>query len=184
MNTNIAIMLVILIVAAAGIFYYYRRRRSRELHVQFGPEYDRTLDQFGNRQKAEAELERRTKRVGKFHIHAISEDERRRFADAWQAHQARFVDQPEQAVSEAHRLVADLMRARGYPASTEFEENADDLSVDHPHLVEHYRTACRIAARRENGQSNTEDLRAAMIHYRQMYEELLGRSIQSEEVVR
>jgi len=185
MNTNIEILLVILIAAAAaGIFYYYRRKRSRELHMQFGPEYDRALNQYGNKQKAEAELERRAKRVGKFHIHAISEDERRRFADAWQAQQARFVDQPEQAVSEAHRLVAELMRARGYPATTEFEENADDLSVDHPRLVEHYRTACRIAARRENGESNTEDLRAAMIHYREMFEELLGKSIHSEEVIR
>lgn len=36
----------------------------------------------------------------------------------------------------------------------------------------------------ENGESNTEDLRAAMIHYREMFEELLGKSIHSEEVIR
>ncbi|HET9318812.1 MAG TPA: hypothetical protein VFO27_03520 [Bryobacteraceae bacterium] len=76
--------------------------------------------------------EGRAKRVKQFHIHAISAENRRRFADAWRADQARFVDEPEQAVAEAHELVSALMRARGYPVSTEFQQNAADLSVDHP----------------------------------------------------
>jgi len=164
MNSTFAIILIVLVVvAAAALIYYYRRRRSRDLRSRFGPE-----------------LARRAKRVSKFAIRGIPESEKQRFADAWQAEQARFVDQPEQAVTAAHRLVSELMRARGYPASEEFEQNADDLSVDHPYVVEHYRTACLIAARRENGQANTEDLRAAMIHYRQLFDELLGKSIQTE----
>jgi len=185
MNTTVVILLVVLIVVvAAAIFYYYRRQRSEGLHSRFGPEYDRTITQYGNKQKAEAELERRAKRVQRFHIHEIPEDERRRFAEAWQAEQARFVDAPEQAVVQAHQLVSELMRARGYPVSAEFEQNADDLSVDHPHVVEHYRTACAIANRRENGSSNTEDLRAAMVHYRELFEDLLGRSVTESEEVR
>ena len=181
MNSTFAIILIVLVVVAAAAFiYYYRRRRSRDLRSRFGPEYQRTVNQYGNTQKAEAELARRAKRVSKFAIRGIPESEKQRFADAWQAEQARFVDQPEQAVTAAHRLVSELMRARGYPASEEFEQNADDLSVDHPYVVEHYRTACLIAARRENGQANTEDLRAAMIHYRQLFDELLGKSIQTE----
>ena len=184
-TTTVAIVLVVFIVAvSAGLLYYYRRRRTQSLHSRFGPEYDRALTQYGSQHEAEAELERRAKRVSRFHIHGIPADERRRFAEAWQALQARFVDAPEQAVAEAHRLVTELMRVRGYPASAEFEQNADDLSVDHPHVVDHYRTACVIASRRENGQANTEDLRAAMVHYRELFEELLGRSVTEAEEVR
>jgi hypothetical protein len=183
-TTVVILLLVLIIIAVVGIFYYYRRQRTEGLHSRFGPEYDRTVTQFGNRYKAEAELERRAKRVEKFHIHDISAGEKHRFSEDWQTVQSRFVDQPEQAVAEAHKLVSELMRARGYPASAEFEQNADDLSVDHPHVVEHYRTACVIAGRRENEQVNTEDLRAAMVHYRELFEDLLGRSLKESEEVR
>jgi hypothetical protein len=66
------------------------------------------------------------------------------------------------------------MRARGYPVSAEFEHNAEDLSVEHPRVVEHYRVACQIASRRQSGEGTTEDLRNAMMHYRALFEELLG----------
>jgi len=185
MNTAVEILLVVLILLIAGaMLYYYRRQRSETLHSRFGPEYDRTVVQYGNKKAAEAELERRAKRVRKFPVHAIPENEKQRFAEAWHAAQTRFVDEPKQAVTQAHTLVTDLMRARGYPVSEEFEQNADDLSVDHPHVVGHYRKACVIAARRENGSANTEDLRAAMVHYRELFEELLGRSTKKSEEVK
>jgi len=185
MNTTVVILLAVLTVAiAVALIFYYRWQLSERLHSRFGPEYDRTVNQLGDRQKAESELVDRAKRVERFHIHAIPAEERRRFAGAWQAAQARFVDQPEQAVTQAHRLIEELMRARGYPVSTEFQQNAADLSVDHPRVVEHYRTACTIASRRESGQANTEDLRAAMVHCRELFEELLGRPVEESEEVR
>jgi len=185
MNTTVVILLAAAAAAiAVALAFYYRRKRTEQLHNRFGPEYERAVTQLGDRQKAESELEGRTKRVKQFHIHAISAEERRRFADAWRADQARFVDEPEQAVAEAHGLVSALMRARGYPVSTEFQQNAADLSVDHPGVVEHYRTACIIASRRESGQANTEDLRTAMVHYRELFEELLGRTVTESEEVR
>ena len=185
MNTTVIILLAVLIVAVAvALIFYYRWQRTERLHSRFGPEYERTVTQFGNRQKAESELADRAKRVEGFHIHAIPAEERRRFADAWRAEQARFVDEPEQAVARAHELVNELMRARGYPVSSEFQQNAADLSVDHPRVVEHYRTACLIASRRESGDAKTEDLRAAMVHYRELFEELLGRSVKESEEVR
>ena len=185
MNMTVVILLAAAVVAIAIVLaFYYRRKRTEHLHNRFGPEYERTVSQLGDRQEAESELEDRAKRVKQFHIHAISAEERRQFADAWRADQARFVDEPEQAVAEAHELVSELMRARGYPVSTEFQQNAADLSVDHPHVVEHYRTACIIASCRESGQANTEDLRAAMVHYRELFEELLGRTVKESEEVR
>jgi hypothetical protein len=186
MNTAATIVLVVVIAAiAVAVLWYFQKRRSERLHGRFGPEYDRALAEYGGRRKAESELERREKRIEKFHIRPISRDERERFAEDWRKDQARFVDEPPQAVAQAHKLVNEVMRARGYPVSAEFEQNAVDLSVGHPLVVEHYRVACDIAARQESGQANTEDLRRAMVNYRALFEELLGtRTSQSEEVRR
>jgi hypothetical protein len=46
--------------------------------------------------------------------------------------------------------------------------------VDHPLVLEHYRSAHEIAVRQTQGQASTEDLRQAMIHYRALFEELVG----------
>jgi hypothetical protein len=185
MSTTATILLTVVIAAVAvALVWFFKKQRSTRLHGHFGPEYDRTVKQLGDRQKAESELERRAKRVETFHIHGIPAEERTQFAEKWRVEQSRFVDQPEQAVAEAHRLVNEVMRARGYPVSAQFEQNAADLSVDHPSVVEHYRVACKIASRRENGEANTEDLRAAMVHYRDLFEELLGSRVNEREEVR
>jgi hypothetical protein len=180
------IIVVVALVAIAGAaVWYFERRRSRRLHGHFGPEYERAVSEYGDRRKAEHELERRKKRVERFRIRDLSNEERERFADAWRADQARFVDEPREAVKQAHGLVNEVMRARGYPVSEEFEENAADLSVEHPRVVQHYRVACEIARRQDRGEVSTEDLRKAMTHYRELFEELLGiRVSQPEEVKR
>jgi len=180
----IGLVVAILAIAAAA-FLYYQKHRSERLHSSFGPEYDRAITDFGDRRKAESELERRAKRVEQFRIHPLAPEERERFAEAWRMDQARFVDEPREAVTQAHKLVDEVMRTRGYPVSSEFEANAADLSVRHPRVVEHYREACVIAGRQERGEANTEDLRTAMVHYRSLFEELLGaRLTESEEVRR
>jgi len=45
--------------------------------------------------------------------------------------------------------------------------------VDHPDVVEHYRAAHRIAGRSARAETNTEDLRQAMVHYRTLFDELI-----------
>jgi hypothetical protein len=180
-------MVIIFVIAAAAVaaYFYYQKRRSERLHGRFGPEYRRAVDQFGDRRRAESELEQREKRVQRFNIRTLAPEDRQRFADEWRRAQARFVDEPGAAINEAHHLVNQVMEARGYPVSSEFERNAKDLSVDHPRVVEHYRTACEIAARQEAGEASTEDLRKGMVHYRELFEDLLGtRVTQSEEVRR
>jgi len=180
--------LIILIVAAAGAalaaFLFYQKRRSEHLHGRFGPEYERTVSELGDRRRAESELERRAQRVDRFHVRELSHEEQDRFAVAWRGAQTRFVDQPEQAVVDAHGLVTEVMHVRGYPVSAEFEQNASDLSVEHPRVVEHYRAACEIVQRQESGRANTEDLRNAMVHYRALFEDLLGAPINPKEEVR
>jgi hypothetical protein len=64
------------------------------------------------------------------------------------------------------------MKALGYPVS-DFDQRAADISVDHPRVVENYRSAHEVAMRVGKDKATTEDLRTAMIHYRSLFEELV-----------
>jgi hypothetical protein len=94
--------------------------------------------------------------------------------------QTGFVDEPTRALTEADRLVTDVMRERGYPMD-EFDQRVADISVDHPQVVEHYREAHAIQVASENDETSTEDLRQAVVHYRALFEELLDER-EKEEV--
>jgi hypothetical protein len=83
------------------------------------------------------------------------------------------VDDPSRALTEADRLVGQVMAAEGYPMR-EFDERAADISVQHPAVCENYREGHDIATRNVQGRATTEDLRKAMIHYRALFEELVG----------
>lgn len=168
----IAIVVIAVIGAAAIAFVTSRRRRSQKLKEHFGPEYDRVMRQEGDSRKAEGVLEFRQKRREKFNIRSLSAADRSSFAARWREVQARFVDDPQGAVTMADSLVTDVMQSRGYPIG-EFEQRAADLSVDYPVIVANYRGAHDIALRHGGGKASTEDLRQAMVHYRVLFQELL-----------
>jgi len=168
---NLLAVFILVLIAVIG-FVIYQRTRSRRLQEHFGDEYHHAVDALGSRTKAERELEERRKRVEKLNIVPLSPDEAARFGQAWQQLQAQFVDNPKGVLADADRLVRELMLKRGYPMG-DFERRAADISVDHPHVVDHYRAAQAIALRDRNGQADTEDLRKAVVHYRALFEELL-----------
>src|SRR5690348_2169648 len=146
MSTLTVIVIAIAVLAVAfAIIMYMQKERTRRLRGQFGPEYDRLVMNEGN-QKAEQELLSRQKRLEKLHVRELNQAEIDRFADAWRGIQTRFVDAPRDAVAQADRLIGELMSARGYPMS-DFDQRAADISVDHPAVVENYRTAHMIAGR-------------------------------------
>jgi hypothetical protein len=181
MNTGTVIAIVIAVLAIAfGLFMYVQREKTKRLRSKFGPEYDRAVDRYGNQREAEDDLLHRQKRVEKLHLRDLNAAEAEHFSEAWRAEQARFVDQPREAVARADRLVQDLMKARGYPVG-DFEQRAADISVDHPRVVEHYRAAHELAVRDASGQATTEDLRQAMVHYRALFEDLLDRHVHTTE---
>jgi FtsZ-interacting cell division protein ZipA len=165
----ILIVLALLVVLAlvAG-----RQRRSRRLRERFGPEYDRTVAEAGDRKEAESRLEERTARRQRLDIVPLDPADRARYVEAWRQTQARFVDEPAEATREADRLITAVMRDRGYPID-DFEQRAADVSVDHPQVVDDYRAAQAIAAANERSEASTEDLRQALVHYRSLFEELL-----------
>src|SRR5262249_33998336 len=173
--TNTTLMIVAVVVAAAVIalaWMYVERRRRGRLRARFGPEYDRTVHDVGTPARADTLLAEREQRVSAYKIRPLSKEESGRFSDAWRGMQAKFVDDPAGSVAEADVLVADVMTTRGYPVS-DFDRRAEDLSVDHAEVVNHYRAAHDVAVRHADRQATTEDLRQALVHYRALFADLL-----------
>ncbi len=174
-NTVVAVVLVVLVVLALAGFAawaYMRRQRSEQLRERFGPEYERTVREYGDEKVAEERLRERQKRVAGLELRALPPADRLRYAAAWREAQARFVDDPPAAIADANELIKGVMQARGYPMA-HFDQRAEDISVHHPEVVQHYRAAREIAGRSERRQAGTEDLRQAMVHYRALFQELL-----------
>jgi hypothetical protein len=172
-NETIVIIAAVVVVAVAALAWFYvAQRRRAHLRTRFGPEYERAVHDVGNPRKAEAVLAEREKRVLSYQIRDLTPDERGRFAEAWRRVQSQFVDDPAAAVTEADLLVTDVMTTRGYPMA-DFDRRAEDLTVDHPNVVHHYREARQIASRHARMQASTEDLRQALVHYRALFADLL-----------
>jgi len=165
-------VLIAIVLIGAIVWITLSRVRSQRLRQRFGPEYERTIRTEGNVRKAEAALEARAKRVARLQIRPLTSTDAERFNAAWKAVQGRFVDDPRGAVTDADRLVGEVMAARGYPVG-DFEQRVADVSVDHADVVMNYRAAREIAVQHAEGKATTEDLRQAMVHYRALFRDLL-----------
>jgi hypothetical protein len=182
-TSNVIILVLAIAVVALGAVLVSQRRRTQKLKAKFGPEYDRLVSTEGNSRRAETVLDAREKRFAKFNIRHLTREECGRFADEWQTVQERFVDDPRRAVAQADQLVNEALRARGYPMG-DFEQQAADVSVEHPRVVEEYRAAHDIAVRDRRGQATTEELRRAMQHYRALFEQVLDTRVIHHEGIR
>jgi hypothetical protein len=168
----IVIVLVVLVAVVLGVVLA-RRRRSAQLQEHFGPEYERSVSSAeGDRRAAEAELAQRRHRREEFDVRDLEPEERARFRQSWSDIQRGFVDDPRQSLRSADLLVAEVMRARGYPVDDDFDRRSDDLSVDHPRVVQYYREARQV---RDAGTDvDTERQRTAVRSYRALIDALLG----------
>jgi len=179
----IAIIVTVVIIAiVVAILVHERRKKTEHLRSRFGTEYDRTVLERGSERNAQATLAAREERVNALHIRDLAPAERDRFLTDWQIVQSRFVDHPRGSVIEADELVATLMNARGYPVA-DFEQRAADISVNHPRVVENYRSAHAIAERLTGTEATTEDMRTAMLQYRALFDELLQVNVRNEAAV-
>jgi len=176
MGTVLTIVIIVIVVlAAAAVFFVYRRRESQQLHERFGPEYERTLEDSGDRRSAERELRQRERRVSKLDIVPLSRESAELYRGEWARIQQSFVDRPGSAVADADRLVLRMMRETGYPVD-EFDQRVNDISVDHPEVAAHYRDAHRVAVAQAHGEADTEELRQAVTAYRALVDALLADS--------
>jgi hypothetical protein len=172
-DLTLAITVVVaLVVTAAAIWFLLHWRRRVGLTERFGPEYQRTVAETQDRREAERKLVEREKRVDRLHIRPLNSADHKRYLERWRTVQARFVDDPAAAVREADDLIGEVMVLRGYPLE-DFEQRVEDLSVDHPEVVQNYRAGHRLALRSKEGKASTEDLRQAMVHYRSLFDDLV-----------
>jgi hypothetical protein len=168
----VLVVIAIVIVVAAAVFGLaaYRRRALRE---RFGPEYDRVVESQESRTAAERELRERERKHAELELTPLTDDARRTYAASWQEVQTKFVDDPNAAVGEADELVTRLVAERGYPTE-EYDERLAHLSVEHARTLGHYRDAHAINLKNEQGEATTEELRQALVHYRELFADLLG----------
>jgi len=150
-----------------------RKRDGDIMRSNFGPEYDRAVGQYGSESKAQMALKERQDRVARLNLRPVSAEDRSRFTKSWETTQAHFVDEPSGAVGDAQSLIDDAMKTRGFPVG-DFDRQAENISVDHPYVVENYRAAHDIAEKNVKGDADTEQLRQAMVHYRSLFNELIN----------
>jgi hypothetical protein len=180
MSTGIIVAVIVIAAALAVVTVGFTQTRRRRLRKRFGPEYDHVLEQTASRRKAEAVLTQRERRVKGLDIRPLDPATHGKHAAQWKGVQERFVDAPPSALAEAQLLVVTVMTERGYPTEHEGQVLAD-LSVDHAQALDHYRAASGISARAASGDTSTEELRQAMIHYRVLFEDLLGEPADGQE---
>ena len=167
----VGVVVLVLVVVASALAS--RRSRSKKLQSQFGPEYDRTVDVTDSRREAEKELQQRQQRHDELDLRPLTPASRDRFAQGWEQAQARFVDDPRGALSQADELVQQAMSERGYPTG-DFDEQAADLSVEHSSVLDHYRDAHELNRLSGRGEASTEDMRQGIVHYRVLFAQLLS----------
>jgi hypothetical protein len=169
----VSVLTVVIIMAAVLIMRNVRQ--SKVLRLQFGSEYGHAVEKHGTRRRAERELHRRQNRVAEMNIRPLTPAAREVYRTEWARVQERFVDTPEDALSDADRLVWRVMTDRGYE-TRKFQQRVADLSVEHAPVLDHYRKAHGISVRAGRQEASTEELRQAMVHYRILFEDLLADS--------
>jgi hypothetical protein len=182
-NAQLIIAAAVLAMVAFAVGEYLRRRKARTaaFRNRFGTEYDRAVLEHGSSRKVEGNLAGRESRVHALKIRELGAPARERFAAEWQTVQARFLDHPGAAVTQADELIASLLEARGYPKDS-FDQRAADVSVTYPRVMENYRTAHAIAVRTQGIEASTEEFRTAMIQFRAIFEELV--QVQNPQEIR
>lgn len=168
----IVLVLVVVVVVAAVIAFVLLQRR-KALREKFGEEYERLVDEHQSTSAAEKELRERERRHAELELRELSAEERARYSEEWQEVQARFVDEPEASVGAADQVVTRILDDIGYPTG-EFDDQAAHVSVDHARTLSAYRRAHEITERSTRHEATEDELRQAVLDYRELVTDLLG----------
>ena len=182
-NTTQLVLVAVLFLIIGGLIAMaaMRVQRTKRLRERFGPEYDRAINEMGDKRQAEEELDARLAHVNTLKIRPLTAEEVNRFALEWQKTQTEFVDEPLTALQKADRLIREVMKTKGYPVE-DFEQRAADISVDYPELVTDYRGLHLIAVKEEKDEVGTEEMRQAIVHGRALFENLIKQEPTEEEI--
>ena len=173
-------VIAVLIVAGVVVWSIYNRRRSERLQRQFGPEYDRAVEGFGSRRRAEAELARREAHARRLRNRPLDASARAHAVEDWHVCQQKFVDDPAGAVEDADDLLIRVMRIRGYRADNAYDRMMD-ISAAYPEHINRYREAGEILVHHRRGEASTDSLRQAFLHYKTLFDDLLGVSYEESK---
>ena len=180
-NVTLVIIIVVAVVIVAALVAFFvsrgrqaqqeRQERARE---QFGPEYERTVQERGSERQAEKELRKRRERL-EDEVQPLSEESRKRYEERWLGVERTFVDDPWASLEEADRVVADILAERNFPTDSR-QEASRGVGVMHPQVVEDFREAQRVHrdATGSEGEAELEEMRRAIQMYRSVYERLTG----------
>jgi hypothetical protein len=169
-----SVVIVVAAVVIAALLLSSRRKTAR-MKQHYGREYERLVSEAGGQKAAEKELSARERKRDELEIVPLTPAALSDFTTRWSQVQTGFVDNPTTAVGVADRLITEVMRERGYPVD-DFDQRAADISVDHPQIVENYRTAHRIHLAQQDGDVSTEQQREAFVHYRALFDKLLEKT--------
>jgi hypothetical protein len=181
-NTEIFIAALLIVVLFLA-FVPPARRKIRHVVIRKGLRSHNDLAAYddGYVHETPASMAGHDSRSDELRIGKFGAARRERFVAEWQTVQSGFVDHPAAAVIEAGDLIASLLEARGYPRDR-FEHRAADFSATYPHVLEDYRVAHAIAERQGRGEASTEELRTAMIKYRDIFDELIRKQWSQEKM--
>lgn len=182
-NTTQLVLVAVIFLIIGGVvaMAVMRAQRTSRLKERFGPEYERAINEMGDKRQAENELDARLAHVNTLKIRPLTAEEVNRYALEWQKTQTEFVDEPLTALQKADRLIREVMKAKGYPVE-DFEQRAADISVDYPELVTDYRGLHMIAVKEAEDKVSTEEMRQAMVHGRALFENLVSTEAEEEEI--
>jgi hypothetical protein len=172
----VGLIIVVLLAIALVALVAQQLLRRQQLRGTFGPEYEHTVEEHeehDSHRAADQELADREKRHEQLAIRQISPTTRDNYTRRWGKVQEEFVDAPTDAVTDADRLLTDLMAERGYPTD-DGGQKIKYLSVEYSNTLDAYRAAHDISLRNRRGEASTEDLRSAMVQYRSLFDDLLA----------
>ena len=173
----IILVAVVVVIALAVIFFVYRRRRGQQerqerARQEYGPEYERMVQERGSEQEAERELRERREKV-ESEIQPLSDESRRRYEERWSLVERTFVDDPVSSLDNADRVVEEILVERNFPTDSR-REASEGVGVMHPGVVEDFREAQRVHRDAVGSQSrgDLDEMRQAIQKYRSVYERL------------
>jgi type II secretory pathway pseudopilin PulG len=173
----IVLIVIAVIVVALVAFFLYRRRQQQQARAreEYGPEYERVVEERGSEREAEQELRERREKV-ESEIQPLPEESQRRYDEQWQQVERTFVDDPVASLDDADRVVTEILTERNFPADSR-QEASKEVGVMYSGVVEDFREAQQIhqEATRYQGEADLEKMRQAIQKYRLVYERLIER---------
>jgi len=179
MNNTTLLIIILIVVAIVAVllvaFFIFRRqqqRRQERARQEYGPEYERTVEERGSEREAERELRERRERM-ESEVQPLSEESRRHYDERWRRVEQTFVDNPGASLEEADRVVTEILAERNFPTDSQ-QETSKGVGVMYPGVVEDFREAQRVRQDAASAQEGTdlENMRQAIQKYRSVYERL------------